>query len=64
MVVNFIFSDWEAKHVIIGLFEVTNTSGIAMVLKLQELLDRFALIEKIVAYVKMKGPICKLVQVP
>jgi hypothetical protein len=52
VVVNFFFSDWKAKHVIIGLFEVTNTSGIAMVPKLQDLLDRFALTKKIVACVK------------
>jgi hypothetical protein len=53
--VNFIFNDWEAKHVTIGLFEVTDISGIATVLKLQKLLDRFVLIEKIVAYVKNEG---------
>jgi hypothetical protein len=34
IVVNFISNDWEAKHVTIGLFEVKNISGVAMVLKL------------------------------
>ncbi len=34
IVVNFILSDWEAKHVTIGLFEVTNITGVAMVFKL------------------------------
>jgi hypothetical protein len=44
VVVNFISNDWRAKHVsTIGLFEVIHTSGIAMVLKLQELLYRFVL---------------------
>jgi hypothetical protein len=52
VVVNFIFNSWEAKHVIVGLFEVINTNGMAMAPKLQELLDRFVLIDKIVAYVK------------
>jgi hypothetical protein len=52
VVVNFIFNDWEAKHVIIGLFEVIDTSGIALAPKLQELLDKFTVIEKIVSYVK------------
>ncbi len=37
--------------VTIGLFEVIDIN-IVMAFKLQELLDRFALIEKIVAYVK------------
>ncbi len=47
VVVNFISNDWRAKHVsTIGLFEVIHTSGIAMVLKLQELLYRFVLTKK------------------
>ncbi len=41
VVVSFISSDWEAKHATIGLFEVLNTSSATMVLKLQELLDKF-----------------------
>jgi hypothetical protein len=52
VVVNFIFNDWEAKHVTIGLFEAIDINGIAMVFKLQKLLDRFVLIEKTIAYVK------------
>jgi len=43
VVVNFISSDWEIKHVTIGLFEVSNTRGVAMVPKLQKLLDKFPL---------------------
>ncbi len=50
MVINFIHNDWEVKHITI-LFEVIDTSGIAMATKLQELLDWFALIDKIVTYV-------------
>jgi hypothetical protein len=34
IVVNFISNDWEAKHVTIYLFEVSNTSDANMVLKL------------------------------
>jgi hypothetical protein len=41
-VVNFISNDWEAKHVTIKFFEVLDTSGVTMVPKLQELLDRFS----------------------
>jgi hypothetical protein len=55
VVVGFIFSDWEAKHVIIGLFEVIDTSGIALAPKLRDLIDKFILIEKIVSYVKDEG---------
>lgn len=55
VVVNLISSDWEAKHVTITLFEVTDTSGVAMVSKFQELLNKFSLITKILVYVKDKG---------
>ncbi len=53
--VNFISNNQETNHLTIGLFEVIKTSGITMVLKLQELLDRFTFMEKIVAYVKDEG---------
>ncbi len=39
--VNFISNDWEAKHVTIELFQVSDMNSVAMVPKLQELLDRF-----------------------
>ncbi len=35
VVVNFISSDWEVKHVTIGLFEVSKIIGIVMAPKLQ-----------------------------
>jgi hypothetical protein len=34
IMVNFISSDWEVKHVTIGLFEVSNITGIVMAPKL------------------------------
>ncbi len=34
VVVNFISSDWKARHVTIKLFEISNTSDVAMALKL------------------------------
>jgi len=40
---NFISNDWEAKHVTIRLFEVSDMSDVAMALKLQELLDKLPL---------------------
>jgi hypothetical protein len=55
VVVNFISNDWEPKHVIVGLFKMINTSGMAMVSKLQKLLDMFILTNKIIIYVKDEG---------
>jgi hypothetical protein len=54
-IVNFISCDWEAKHITIGLFEVTNTSDAIIIFKLQELLNRCSMIEKVVAYIKDEG---------
>jgi hypothetical protein len=34
MVVNFILENWESKHVIIGLFEPSNTIGTIMAFQL------------------------------
>jgi hypothetical protein len=45
-IVNFISSDREEKHVTIGLYEMTDTIGIAMVPRLQKLLDMYAQIKK------------------
>jgi len=55
IVVNFILNDLEAKHVTIRLFEVINTIGIAMILKLQKLLYKFFFTTKILSYVKDEG---------
>jgi hypothetical protein len=55
VVVNFLSSKWEAKHITIGLFEVSNTSGATMAPRLQQLLDKFFLTQKILAYVKDEG---------
>jgi len=62
IVINFLLNDWGAKHVTIGLFELTYTSGASMALKLQQFLDMFSLIEKLLLMWNMKGPICKLMQ--
>jgi hypothetical protein len=53
--VNFISSDWEVKHVTIGLFEVDDKSGVPMVPKLQGLLDRFSLTLNFFTFVKDEG---------
>jgi hypothetical protein len=41
--------------VTIGLFKATTTSNATMALKLWELIDKFSLIDKILAYVKDEG---------
>jgi len=43
VMVIFISSDQDVKHVTIELFEVLDMSGVIMVPKLQELLDKFSL---------------------
>jgi hypothetical protein len=55
IVVNFLFNKWKAKHVVIGLFEMFNTNGVAMTLRLHQLLDKFFLTQKFFAYVKDEG---------
>jgi hypothetical protein len=62
IVVNFILNDLEAKHVTIGLFEVTNTIDIAMILKLQKLLYKFFLQQKFLPMLRTRGLTCKLMQ--
>jgi hypothetical protein len=55
MVVNFLFANWDLKHITIGLFEASDTSGAAMVVKLKQFLDKFGLTQNILAYFKDKG---------
>jgi hypothetical protein len=61
VVVNFLSSNWEHKHLTIGLFEAIATSGVTMVPKLWELLGMFSFTDKFLAYVKDEGLICNLV---
>ncbi len=67
MVVNFInslmliwlfdFTIWEPTHVIMGLFEVHNTIGVAMANQVKVLLDSFDLHDIIIFRSRMKGRI-------
>ncbi len=52
VLVNFLSSKWEPKHVIIKLFKMFNTSGVTMAPRLQQFLDKFSLTQKILTYVK------------
>jgi hypothetical protein len=52
MVVNPINTSWEPTHVIIGIFEIHNTTSVAMANQVKVCLDSFNLLDKIIAYVK------------
>ncbi len=55
LMINFLNNDWQPKHVIIGLFEAIETTSQALVRSLIELLDKYGLKKKIIAYVKDEG---------
>ncbi len=55
VIINFLSNKWEAKHVIIELFEMFDINGAIMAPKLQQLLDKFSLTHKILVYVKDQG---------
>jgi hypothetical protein len=55
LVLNFLGSDWQPKHVTIGLFEATKTNGQALVNNLTNLFDQYGLRNKTIAYVKNEG---------
>ncbi len=55
LVVNFLFTTWEPKHITIGLFEASDTSSVAMAVKLKQILNKFGLTQKILAYLKDEG---------
>jgi hypothetical protein len=53
LVVNFI--SVQPKHVMIGLFEITEITCQAMAMKLQALLNRYGSKKKFLAYMKNEG---------
>lgn len=55
LVISFINEKWVTIHVIMGLFEVSDISVMAMAVQLQGLLDAFTLTERIISFVKDKG---------
>ncbi len=52
MIVSFINNLWEPTHVIVGIFEVHNTIGVAIANQVKVLLDIFGLLNKVIAYVE------------
>jgi hypothetical protein len=57
LVVNYINSKWEPCHIMVGIFEVHETSIFAMVLQLKILLIHFDLCDKVITYVTEESAI-------
>jgi len=55
LVINFLGSDWQPKHLTIGLFQAIKTNGQALTNNLRKLLDQYGLKNKMIAYVKDEG---------
>jgi hypothetical protein len=55
IIFNFMSTTWEPKHITIGLFEAIVTSGVAIAVKLKQILDKFGITQKTLAYIKNKG---------
>jgi hypothetical protein len=55
LVIIFLSNDWQPKHVTINLFGATKTIGQALAKSLTELLDKYGLRKKNIAYVKDEG---------
>jgi len=55
LIVHFLNHNWELGHVIISLFEIVETFGVAMAIQMNEVLATYVLNVKIMAYVKDEG---------
>jgi len=55
LVINFWGSNWNPKHVTLGLFEIVATTGQTLARNLIKLLDAYGLRNKIITYVKDEG---------
>ncbi len=53
-VINFINPQWVPCHVTTGSFETTDTTGVAVVVQVKDLLSLYSLFNKLIAYVKDK----------
>ncbi len=52
LVINFLSDNWVPMHIIMGLFEVNETTKQSMAVQLQVLLDKFGLLHQVIAFVK------------
>ncbi len=55
LVINFLTSDCESKHVIVGMFEAKLTTSFGLTNQLKVLFQKYNLINKIICYVKDEG---------
>ena len=55
LVINFLTTDWEPKHIIVGFFEAHDTTGAGLAIQLRVLLEKFGLTKKVICYVKDEG---------
>jgi hypothetical protein len=52
LIVHFLNHNWELGHITIGMFEIAETSGVAMAIQVNEVIAAYVLNVKIMAYVK------------
>jgi hypothetical protein len=57
LVINFLGSNWQHKHLTIGLFKATKTIKQALANKLTKLFDQYGLRNKIITLLRMKAQI-------
>jgi hypothetical protein len=55
MIMHFLNDKWEPCHITIGFFEIVNTSGNAMALQINDVLAKYGLNLRIIAYVNDEG---------
>ncbi len=53
--ISFIDFAWQHVHIIVGLFEIQNTSSDNKVEQMKSLLGSFGLLDKVIVYVKDEG---------
>ncbi len=55
LIIHFLNHNWELGHATIGLFEIVETFGVAMAIQVNEVITKYVLNVKIMAYVKDEG---------
>jgi len=55
MIVHFLNAQWEPCHIIVGLFEIADTTGSVMALQVIDVLAKHGFITQVIAYVKYEG---------
>jgi hypothetical protein len=53
--VNYINNQWETCHITVVIFEVHETSSVAMVVQLRDLFAQYELLDKVITYIKYEG---------